>query len=200
MDNVRFQPKYVTPVDNEKQYFMEWCGLVRRYVVWSQKYRDALAFVDMVWHMSRAEKERKENRNLTSIPDLFVVSLLLQVVAFKSTARKILAKPCIPHKLNPYRIVVHQCLPPPNPCFMWYTVVLSNNNHKEFLGHMRPFNVVGFAKVFSFDWYCWWIVVKRLNFELSYGLNGTTCCGACFPHDSVFWYFKLFVWVWIRER
>lgn len=33
MDNVRFQPKYVTPVDNEKQYFMEGCGLVRRYVV-----------------------------------------------------------------------------------------------------------------------------------------------------------------------
>ena len=71
MDNVRFQPKYVTPVDNEKQYFMEGCGLVRRYVVWSQKYRDALAFVDMVWHMSREEKERKENRNLTSTHDLW---------------------------------------------------------------------------------------------------------------------------------
>ncbi|KAL5146093.1 hypothetical protein HKD37_06G015981 [Glycine soja] len=88
MDNVRFQPKYVRKVDNEKQYFNH--------------------FNRRMW----VEKERKENRNLTSIPDLFVVSLLLQVVAFKSTARKILAKPCMPHKLNPYRIVVHQCLPP----------------------------------------------------------------------------------------
>ncbi|RZC07893.1 hypothetical protein D0Y65_014901 [Glycine soja] len=88
MDNVRFQPKYVRKVDNEKQYFNH--------------------FNRRMW----VEKERKENRNLTKIPDLFVVSLLLQVVAFKSTARKILAKPCMPHKLNPYRIVVHQCLPP----------------------------------------------------------------------------------------